>query len=118
MGQQMKKPESILRIEQKQFLFEYELKQIRYIESFGKRLVIHSISQGEDLADQISGYSLMRLLELAGKDNLIQCHKSFLINPVFIKKIDKGAKELWLKDCKETIPIGEKYQHNLRERAL
>jgi two component transcriptional regulator len=118
MGQQMKKPEPILRIEQKQFLFEYELKQIRYIESFGKRLVIHSISQGEDLADQISGYSLMRLLELAGKDNLIQCHKSFLINPVFIKKIDKGAKELWLKDCKETIPIGEKYQHNLRERAL
>lgn len=98
MGQQMKKPEPILRIEQKQFLFEYELKQIRYIESFGKRLVIHSISQGEDLADQISGYSLMRLLELAGKDNLIQCHKSFLINPVFIKKIDKGAKELWLKD--------------------
>ena len=118
MGQQMKKPEPILRIEQKQFLFEYELKQIRYIESFGKRLVIHSISQGEELADQISGYSLMRLLELAGKDNLIQCHKSFLINPVFIKKIDKGAKELWLKDCKETIPIGEKYQHNLRERAL
>lgn len=118
MGQQMKKPEPILRIEQKQFLFEYELKQIRYIESFGKRLVIHSISQGEDLSDQISGYSLMRLLELAGKDNLIQCHKSFLINPVFIKKIDKGAKELWLKDCKETIPIGEKYQHNLRERAL
>ena len=54
MGQQMKKPEPILRIEQKQFLFEYELKQIRYIESFGKRLVIHSISQGEDLADQIS----------------------------------------------------------------
>lgn len=34
MGQQMKKPEPILRIEQKQFLFEYELKQIRYIESF------------------------------------------------------------------------------------
>ena len=92
MGQQMKKPEPILRIEQKQFLFEYELKQIRYIESFGKRLVIHSISQGEDLADQISGYSLMRLLELAGKDNLIQCHKSFLINPVFIKKIDKAGK--------------------------
>ena len=118
MGQQMKKPELILRIEQKQFLFEYELKQIRYIESFGKRLVIHSVSQGEELADQISGYSLMRLLELAGKDNLIQCHKSFLINPVFIKKIDKGAKALWLKDCKETIPIGEKYQHNLRERAL
>ena len=30
--------------------------------------------------DQISGYSLARLLEMAGPGNLLQCHKSFLIN--------------------------------------
>ena len=118
MGKQMKKTVPVLRIEQKQFLFEYGLEQILYIESFGKKAVIHSISQGKELNDQISGYSLVRLLEMAGPGNLIQCHKSFLINPIYITKIDKGSKTLWLKSCKDTIPIGEKYQHNLRERTI
>ena len=118
MGRQMRKTIPVLRIEQKQFLFEYGLEQILYIESFGKRAVIHSISQGKELNDQISGYSLARLLEMAGPGNLIQCHKSFLINPIYITKIDKGSKTLWLKNCKDAIPIGEKYQHNLRERTI
>lgn len=118
MGRQMRKAVPVLRIEQKQFLFEYGLEQILYIESFGKRAVIHSISQGKELNDQISGYSLARLLEMAGPGNLIQCHKSFLINPIYIAKTDKGSKTLWLKNCKDTIPIGEKYQHNLRERTI
>ena len=118
MGRQMRKTVPVLRIEQKQFLFEYGLEQILYIESFGKRAVIHSISQGKELNDQISGYSLARLLEMAGPGNLIQCHKSFLINPIYITKIDKGSKTLWLKNCKDAIPIGEKYQHNLRERTI
>lgn len=118
MGKQMRKTVPVLRIEQKQFLFEYGLEQILYIESFGKKAVIHSISQGKELNDQISGYSLVRLLEMAGPGNLIQCHKSFLINPIYITKIDKGSKTLWLKSCKDTIPIGEKYQHNLRERTI
>ena len=118
MGEQMRAAPEILRIEQKQFLFEYGLEQILYIESFGKKAVIHSISQGKELNDQVSGYSLVRLLEMAGPGNLIQCHKSFLINPIYITKIDKGSKTLWLKNCKDTIPIGEKYQHNLRERTI
>lgn len=118
MGRQMRKTVPVLRIEQKQFLFEYGLEQILYIESFGKRAVIHSISQGKELNDQISGYSLARLLEMAGPGNLIQCHKSFLINPIYITKIDKGSKTLWLKNCKDAIPIGGKYQHNLRERTI
>ena len=117
MGKQMRKTVPVLRIEQKQFLFEYVLEQILYIESFGKKAVIHSISQGKELNDQISGYSLVRLLEMAGPGNLVQCHKSFLINPIYITKIDKSSKTLWLKHCKDTIPIGEKYQHNLKERT-
>lgn len=84
MGKQMKKTVPVLRIEQKQFLFEYGLEQILYIESFGKKAVIHSISQGKELNDQISGYSLVRLLEMVGPGNLIQCHKSFLINPIYM----------------------------------
>lgn len=118
MGRQMRKTAPVLRIEQKQFLYEYSLEQILYIESFGKKAVIHSMSQGTELTDLISGYSLARLLEMAGPGNLIQCHKSFLVNPVYIAKMDKGSKTLWLKYGNDTIPIGEKYQHNLRERTI
>ena len=117
LGKQMRKAVPVLRIEQKQFLFEYGLEQILYIESFGKKAVIHSMSQGKELNDQISGYSLVRLLEMVGPGNLVQCHKSFLINPIYITKIDKSSKTLWLKHCKDPIPIGEKYQHNLKERT-
>lgn len=107
----------ILRIEQKQFLFEYEIRNILYIESFGKRLLIHTAPNGgSEAADQISGYSLSRLLNMVPQNRLLQCHKSFLVNPVHIYKIDKANRLLYLKECKTTIPIGEKYQRAVFER--
>lgn len=116
MGRNLAKPPAVLRIEQKQFVFEYELENILYIESFGKQAVIHSRMESRTLSDRISGYSLVRLMELAGSGHLLQCHKSYLINPFRISKIDKRARQLWLKDCDTAIPIGEKFQRNLREQ--
>lgn len=117
MGKCIQSAPAILRIEQKQFIFEYEIKDILYIESFGKKIVIHALrSQNTEGADSISGYSLAKLLLLTGPDKLIQCHKSFLINPDWTWKIDKGAHLLYLKHCKAAIPIGEKYQQNLFEQ--
>jgi two-component system LytT family response regulator len=117
MGRQMQKGHSVLRIEQKQFIFEYEIKDILYIESFGKKLVIHTRqNQNAEAPDSISGYSLTKLLKLVGQNRLVQCHKSYLINPDWIFKIDKGTRLLQLKYCDTTIPIGEKYQQNLLGR--
>lgn len=115
MGRNLVKPPAILRIEQKQFVFEYDLETVLYIESYGKRTVIHTTADGETVSDNISGYSLMRLLELAGPSHLLQCHKSYLVNPLRISKLDKRTRQLWLTGCDTSIPIGEKYQHNLRE---
>ncbi len=115
LGRRMEMRPSVLRVEQRQFLFEYDLKNILYIESFGKRAVIHSLAAGRVLADQVSGYSLTRFLELAGPVGLIQCHKSYLINPARLEKVDKQQWLLWLRDCPDSIPVGEKYQGNLRE---
>ena len=117
MGRQIQKVRSVLRIEQKQFIFEYEIKDIFYIEAFGKKLVIHTRqNQNAEAPDSISGYSLAKLLKLVGQDRLVQCHKSYLINPDWILKIDKGTRLLQLKYCDATIPIGEKYQQNLLGR--
>ena len=108
----------ILRIEQKQFLFEYEIRNILYIESFGKRLFIHTAqSGGSEVTDQISGYSLLKLLDMVPQNRLLQCHKSFLVNPVHIYKIDKANRLLYLEGCKTAIPIGEKYQKAVFERG-
>ncbi|EFC95141.1 LytTr DNA-binding domain protein, partial [Hungatella hathewayi DSM 13479] len=117
MGTQMQKAPEILRIEQKQFLFEYEIRNILYIESFGKKLVIHSEQYGDcEIADQISGYSLSKLLNMVPQNRLLQCHKSYLVNPVHISKIDKANRLLYLKGCKTAVPIGEKYQKAVFER--
>ena len=114
MGKHLAKPPAILRIEQKQFVLEYDLEDVLYIESFGKQAIIHTVAEGRALKDTISGYSLSRLLELARPGHLLQCHKSFLINPIRLSKIDKRERQLWLKDCNTPIPIGEKYQRNLQ----
>ena len=74
--------------------------------------LLHTITEGKRLEDTISGYSLTRLLELA-PGHLLQCHKSYLINPQRLSKIDKRERQLWLKDCDTPIPIGERYQRNL-----
>lgn len=117
MGAQMQAAPEILRIEQKQFLFEYEIRNILYIESFGKRLLIHTAKNGGgEVTDQISGYSLSRLLDMVPQNRLLQCHKSFLVNPVHIYKIDKANRLLYLKECQTAIPIGEKYQKAVFER--
>lgn len=116
MGKNLAKPPALLRIEQKQFVLEYELENVLYIESFGKQTVIHTITEGKRLEDTISGYSLTRLLELV-PGHLLQCHKSYLINPQRISKIDKRERQLWLKDCDTPIPIGERYQRNLHREG-
>ena len=114
MGEHIQSAPHTIRIEQKQFIFEYEIKDILFIESFGKKIVIHTArNPNKEGTDNISGYSLGKLLTLMGPDKLIQCHKSFLVNPEWIWKIDKGNRLIYLKHCETAIPIGEKYQQNL-----
>ncbi len=117
LGAQMQAAPEILRIEQKQFLFEYEIRNILYVESFGKKLFIHTAQDGgNEVTDQIAGYSLLKLMDMVPQERLLQCHKSFLVNPIHIYKIDKANRLLYLKGCKTAVPIGEKYQKAVFER--
>lgn len=103
-----------LRIEQKSFIFEYEISKIVYVESFGKRVIIHTNKDGHALnQDTISGYSLARLFESLSADNFIQCHKSYLINRNYIKKINKQDMTISLMRDDIKVPIGEKYRINV-----
>ena len=62
-------------------------------------------------------YSLSQLEEDA-KGSLLRCHKSYIINPKYIKYVDKINKYItlvWFSN-KETIPIGRKYSNQIYER--
>ena len=103
MSQQAK----TIQIEQKQFILEYVTQDIAYIEAFGKKLVIHTISRLSGITeDTISGYTL-------SGPAFVQCHKSYVVNKSHIEKIDKSERKIFLKGFTDTIPIGNKYQAEL-----
>jgi two-component system LytT family response regulator len=111
MGGRMTDAAKTLRIEQKSFVFEYEISKIVYVESFGKKVVIHTDKGGGQVGgDAISGYSLARLLETLAVEGFVQCHKSYLVNRDYIRKIDKRDMSISLMRDDVIIPVGEKYR--------
>lgn len=112
--EQFNKPKKTIRIEQKSHIFEYELDNILYIESFRKQMTLHLRTSQNDIVEEvISGYSLKGMLELIADDTFVQAHKSYIINKQFINKIDKGASFIYLKGIETSIPIGNKYRDQI-----
>lgn len=112
--QQFSKPKKTIRIEQKSHIFEYELDNILYIESFRKQMTLHLRTSSNDIIKEvISGYTLKSMLELMVDDSFIQVHKSFIINQQHMTQIDKVAGLLYLKDVLTAIPIGNKYRDQI-----
>ena len=105
-----------IRLQQKQFILEYRVPEIAYIEAFGKKVMIHtnSSSLGRK-SDTISGYTLAGILSLLEDPFFVQCHRSYVVNTAYIQKIDKTKREIILRHFPETIPIGNKYQSVLWE---
>ena len=114
LSKQMSQQAKTIQIEQKQFILEYVTQDIAYIEAFGKKLVIHTISRLSGIKeDTISGYTLSGLLALLDDPAFVQCHKSYAVNKSHIEKIDKSGRKICLKGFTDTIPVGNKYQAEL-----
>ncbi|WP_419023075.1 LytR/AlgR family response regulator transcription factor [Emergencia sp.] len=100
-----------IRIEQKQFILEYTVQDIAYVEAFGKKLDVHTRSRISGIKeDVISGYTLAGMLALLDETDFVQCHKSYIVNKRHIEKIDKPGRQIFLKGFAEPIPVGNKYQ--------
>lgn len=114
LSRQLRPAGKKLCLEQKQFILEYDVSSIVYLEAFGKKIVIHTDSPvlGQK-QDTISGYSLARLLEMLDDPSFIQCHKSYLVNQNYIGKINKTDRQIVLRNHSEPIPVGAKYQSAL-----
>ncbi len=103
-----------IQIEQKQFILDYPISEIVYVEAFGKKLTIHTRNALSGMKeDVISGYTLVRLLQMIDDPKVVQCHKSILVNTAYIDRIDKVGKEITLKGFAEKLPVGNKYQSAL-----
>lgn len=105
-----------LKIEQKQFIFEFRLMEIMYIESFGKNMRIHLLKNGVTMFEDIKGYSLKKLANLL-TDSFVQCHKSYVINTAYMERIDKTEDTIKLTNSSNSIPIGDKYRKGVLERS-
>lgn len=106
--------EKHIQIEQKQFILDYPVSEIVYVEAFGKKLTIHTRNALSGMKeDVISGYTLIHFLQLIDDPKVVQCHKSILVNTAYIDRIDKAGKEIILKGSAERLPVGNKYQSAL-----
>lgn len=54
--------------------------------------------------------SLERIHAALGTDYLFQCHKSYLVNRIYIEKIDRTENSILLKNLLGKIPVGRKYK--------
>lgn len=105
-----------VRIEQKGFIFEYRLQDILYIESFGKKMIIHLLTEQEELrSEKVAGYSLKAMLELLDDGSFVQCHKSYILNKTYIEVIQKADNLVKLRHCLDPLPIGLKYRGQVLE---
>lgn len=105
--------DATLKIEQKGFLFEYYLRDLYYIESFGKKLCLHLFRDGHLQEILISSYSLKRLLELVD-ERFVQVHKSYIVNRNRIEMVDWASQTVKLRDVNVSVPIGLKFHERLK----
>ncbi len=111
LSEQMRNPSKTIQIEQKQFILEYNINDIVYLEAFGKKIAIHTSSKSLGIKeDMISGYTLAGIYALIDDPAFVQCHKSYIINRNYIAKIDKVNRQIILRGFKQTVPVGSKYQ--------
>lgn len=56
---------------------------------------------------------LNRIYRTLGTDYLFQCHKSYLVNRIYIERIDRTGNCITLKNYLGTVAVGRKYKREL-----
>ena len=87
-----------------------------YIKSEDNYVQIHYLDQRKN-RKFILRSSMRALEDILSKRGLLRCHRSYFINPAYIKIIHRDAAGLIVADLKpegfESIPISRKYQNEI-----
>lgn len=86
------------------------ISEIKYIESLGKKCLIHMNDENVISVNE----RLVNFVDKLNEYNFIQCHKSYFINLKFITELK--VNQIILNGSNDCIPIGRKYETNLKEK--
>ena len=86
------------------YYFDYA--DISYLEARDKKIMLHLQKQ------EFSFYSSLQKLESSLPDYFVRCHRSYIVNFMFIQKADVMNSVFYL-DKKTVIPISQKYKAKL-----
>lgn len=105
-----KNESEVLTINVNQKIQSIAYRDIIYIESKLRKVIIHTIKDSITFYEKLSNIES----ELSG-GNFYRCHQSFIINNQYIKNIQTGY---LLTSQDITIPISKKYQSSIKEQFL
>ncbi|AKL94325.1 two component transcriptional regulator [Clostridium aceticum] len=106
-----KKP--MLKLKQKVYSYLIKQEEIIYIESISRKLLIVTVKE----KFIVSTYTLNQILDKLTED-FLQCHKGYIVNINYVKKIDKLNNLIQLKETDFRIPIGRKYKEILVGKCI
>jgi two-component system LytT family response regulator len=107
--------DNFIKFKQGNYMYKVNTKDIIYIESIHKKIKV--TMDKEQI--EVNNYTLYRVLNELPEDDFIQCHKSFIINRNYIKKINLANNLIELSSANvqvPKVPIGRKYKENLAGR--
>lgn len=88
-------------------VYQIHKSDIIFIEKYGNKCIIHSTNK------IINCYqSLDTIFEKLANDNFVRCHKSFIVNKLFIEHLDLVNMEIFLTNGEKCF-IGGKFKKNL-----
>ncbi len=87
-------------------------REIMYLESVNGDILVHTLDDTVSVAD----VAIKRLLSLLNPSVFFQCHRSFIVNIHYIKKLNRQNNTLVMFHSKEAVPIGKTYKNQLVAR--
>lgn len=106
-----RKEKVYLKLKQKDYYYLIKQNEIIYIEAKGKKILI--IAKDESI--ELSTYTLKQLFDKL-TDYFAQCHRGYIVNLNYIRKIDRTNSDIYLYDTELPIPIGRKYRDCILKR--
>lgn len=106
--ERMQKEKKLLEIQAGGEVQYFNYEEIHYIEAREKKIVVH-INESE-----FSFYNSLQKLEKYLPEYFIRCHRSYIVNFMFIKKVNLARGIFYLNE-KTVIPISKKYKARLEK---
>lgn len=88
-----------------------EMADIIYLEVLNKNLVVHTIYEERHFPYRRLGECIDQ-----GRGDLVQCHRSIVVNCAYVERLDYAERQVLLKRGMGAVAMGKKYMKELRER--